>query len=204
MMAVIYLDRQHSGKPGRKARDRGAIADLDGDGKREVDEAEAMLTPRYLLACESRLIEYGYTVVPISDGWYSARHDRVNEYARGYSASTQQVYIAAHLNAGGGHYGLILYDYRSRSGPELAKHIAKHLEQVAPEVAPVLLKEAKPEGWTRHAYATISGVAAPVALCFEPAFIDSDKHRELLASGVGLASIGYALAEGIHRWLASR
>ena len=65
--AVVYLDRQHSGKPGRP-NDRGAAVDLDGDGKIQRDEQEAALTARYLLACELALLEMGPTVIPISVG----------------------------------------------------------------------------------------------------------------------------------------
>ena len=200
-MAVIYLDRQHSGKPGRKVGDRGATADLDGDGVKEVHEREAMLTPRYLLACEERLLEYGHDVIPISDGWYSDRHQRVNEYSGGFPKGTHQVYVAAHLNAGGGTYGAIFYDYRSRRGPELAARIASELRTVAPELSDVRSIAANPENWTRNAWATIGGVVQPVGLCVEPAFMDAPQHQDLLSSPEGLRDIGYAIADGIHRWV---
>ena len=103
---VVYLDRQHSGKPARP-RDRGASADLDGDGKIARDEQEAAMTARYLLACELALLEMGHVVIPISDGSYNERHARVNRYAGTFKAGRPQVYLAAHLNSGGGDYGLI-------------------------------------------------------------------------------------------------
>lgn len=198
MRCVVYLDRQHSGKPGRKAEDRGAAADLDGDGSISVDEREAMLTARYGLAAEAALIEAGHIVVPIADGWYSDRHRRVNQYAGTFPKEYPQVYVSLHLNAGGGDYGAVFYDHRSRSGPELSARIAKQLRMVAPELNGVKCIPAKPGDWTKHAWATIQ-VQQPVAICYEPAFIDCPEHSELLTKE-GLSCIGRALAAGIDAW----
>jgi N-acetylmuramoyl-L-alanine amidase len=199
MKCVVYLDRQHSGKPGRKAKDRGAGADLDGDGSIGIEEREAMLTARYGLACETALLEMGHTVIPISDGWYSDRHRRVNEYAGTFPRGTPQVMVAMHLNAGGGDYGAVFFDHRSRTGPELAARIAKQVRMVAPEVNGVKTIAAKPDDWTRAAFGTIGGIMQPVALCFEPCFMDNPAHADLLTRE-GLASIGRALAAGIDAW----
>jgi len=203
MKCVVYLDRQHAGKPGKRARDTGAFADLDGDGEITLHEQEALLTPRYLWACELALREMGHTVICISDGSYADRHRRVNAYAGTFPSSTPQIYIAAHLNAGwagrsGSGYGAIFYDYKSRSGPELASRVARQLRMVAPELNGVKCIEAKPEGWTRNAWSTIQ-VQQPIALCAEPAFIDCPEHAELLTPS-GLAAIGRAIAAGIDAW----
>ena len=193
--AVVYLDRQHSGKPGRP-NDRGAAVDLDGDGKIQRDEQEAALTARYLLACELALLEMGHTVIPISDGNYSDRHTRVNRYAGTFKAGRPQLYLAAHLNAGGGDYGMIGTDYRSRSGPELASRIARQLRQVAPELNGVKCVEARPDNWTRNMFATISGVTQPIGVCLEPCFMDQPSHADLLTAA-GLSTIGRAIAAGV-------
>ena len=193
--AVVYLDRQHSGKPGRPA-DRGAAVDLDGDGKIQRDEQEAALTARYLLACELALLEMGHTVIPISDGGYNERHARVNQYAGTFKAGRTQLYLAGHLNAGGGDYGMLGHDYRSRSGPELASRIARQLRQVAPELNGVKCIEARPDNWTRNMYATISGVTQPIGLCHEPCFMDQPSHADLLTAA-GLSTIGRAIAAGV-------
>ena len=200
-MALIFLDRQHTGKPGRKASDRGAEADLDGDGKVEVHEREAMLTPKYLLHAEERLIELGHDVITLSDGWYSERHDRVNRYSERVSGS--KIYIAAHLNAGGGNYGALFYDSRSSSGAKLGQEIALKMKHTCPELeGGIKVIPAKPGDWTVHALNTIRGVGSPVALCFEPCFIDNDTHRYMLTDE-GLSRIGVALADGIDEWLNS-
>ena len=193
--AVVYLDRQHSGKPGKPA-DRGAAVDLDGDGKIQRDEQEAALTARYLLACELALLEMGHVVIPISDGSYNDRHARVNRYAGSFKTGRPQLYMAGHLNAGGGDYGLLGYDYRSRSGPELASRIARQLRQVAPELNGVKCIEARPDNWTRNMFATISGVMQPIGLCLEPCFMDQPSHADLLTAA-GLSTIGRAIAAGV-------
>ena len=205
MTGTVYLSRDHSGKPGRASGDRGAAADLDGSGSIETDEREANLTPRYLFAAEMALLEAGHRVIPISDGWYSERARRVNQYAGSFQGP--QVYVAAHLNAGwkgnsGSGYGSIFYDHRSRTGPTLAQYIAKELRLVAPELSEVKAIAAKPDGWTRNAYATIGGIVQPVGLCFEPCFIDCAEHAELLTDS-GLTAIGHALAHGINRYFAT-
>jgi N-acetylmuramoyl-L-alanine amidase len=203
--AVVYLDRQHSGKPGRRARDTGASADLDGDGVIGVHEQEALLTPRYLWACELALREAGHTVIPISDGEYQDRFRRINSYAGTFPASTPQIMIAGHINAGwrgmeGAGYGAIFYDYRSSSGAELASKIARELREAAPELNGVKCIQAKPDDWTRNAFATIQ-VQQPVALCLEPFFIDCPQHTKELATNAGLSRIGKAIAAGINSWV---
>jgi len=203
--AVVYLDRQHSGKPGRKARDTGAAADLDGDGVIGLHEQEALLTPRYLWACELALRAAGHTVIPISDGEYQDRFRRINAYAGSFPASTPQIMIAAHLNAGwnnqpGAGYGAIFYDHRSRSGPELASRIARQLRQVAPELNGVKCIAAKPDDWTRNAFATIQ-VTQPIAVCVEPFFLDCPSHTRDLATPEGLNAIGRAIAAGIDNYI---
>ena len=199
MRCVVYLDRQHSGKPGRKAEDRGAAVDLDGSGRIDVEEREAILTARYGLAAEIALIEAGHIVVPVSDGWYSDRHRRVNQYAGTFPKEYPQVYVSLHLNAGGGDYGAIFYDHRSRSGPELSARIAACLRAEAPEVNGVKCIPAKPDDWTSAAYGTIGGGMQPTTICYEPCFMDNPSHSDLLTRQ-GLAVLGRALAAGIDAW----
>ena len=202
-MALIFLDRQHSGNPGRRSS-LGAVNDLDGDGKKEIHEAEAIWTARYLLACEIRLRQLGHDVIPISDGRYFERHDRANIYQKGGELG---IYIAAHLNAGlsrgGIGYGAMFYDYRSSKGPILARAICEQLKAYCPELQDKAKAiAATPENWTKNAFYTIRGVRA-IGICAEPCFIDSPAHKPLF-SQKGMRQIGEAIAEGIQNFTDSQ
>ena len=45
-MALVFLDRQHTGKNNRR-RSLGAVGDLDGDGQKDIHEAEAIWTASF-------------------------------------------------------------------------------------------------------------------------------------------------------------
>jgi len=93
---IVFIDRQHAGKPD-KPEDRGATvmpAPAFGMGR------EAIYTGYLSLMIEERLLENGVKVIPITDGKYSDRHKRVNEYSRRFQGE-KQVYLALHLNCGG-------------------------------------------------------------------------------------------------------
>jgi hypothetical protein len=83
--------------------------------------------------------------------------------------------------------------------------VAEVLGEECPELARVLIKEARSDDWTKDAFATIAGiyVGRPCALCFEPCFLDSASHIPLLEPS-GLKRIGRALAVGIHNWMENR
>jgi hypothetical protein len=105
-MALVALDRQHVGKPG-KPGDLGAECKLRFTW-------EAYLTAEYLLEAEKELRRLGHDVIPMSDGSYRDRHERFNQYAARYMGPS--CYIAAHFNAGGGDYGAAFFDLRSSLG----------------------------------------------------------------------------------------
>lgn len=201
-MAVIFLDRQHSGKNNRRSA-LGAAADLDNDGDKDVHDTEAIWTCRYLLACEIRLRELGHDVIPISDGAYWERHKRCNAYQK---EGELAIYIAAHLNAGVGRgigYGSMFYDYRSSRGKELADQINACLKDACPELqGKVKSIAATPENWTKNAFYTIKGVRA-IGICAEPAFIDSRAHKPLF-SAKGMRAIGEAIANGINNYISGQ
>ncbi len=200
---LVILDRQHAGKPGNRA-DRGALADLDGDGRAHRWEREAMLTPRYLLHAEQRLLDLDIDVIVMSDGRYEDRHAR----ARAYRAD---VYVAAHLNAGGGDAGLVFHDHRSAGGKLLAGLVAAQLGARCPELLQwhsMACRDDRAdslEPWLWRPYSTIEGVyhGTPVGICYEPAFMDNAAHASLLLTESGLRRLGFALAEGIADFLRS-
>ena len=195
-MMLVILDRQHSGQINR-LNSIGAIADVDGDGEESIHEAEAFWTGYLSLALELELRQDGIHVIPISDGSYPERHARVNEYAARYSGPV--VYIALHLNAGGGDYGAMFYDHRSAAGADLADNIAEAMEKNLSEIRVVKKIPASPSDWTKNAYYTIKGVNRPVSICSEPLFIDCDAHKQLLTID-GIHRLGAAMAQGIKTW----
>jgi N-acetylmuramoyl-L-alanine amidase len=191
MSNIVFLDRQHLGNP----------KNFDSQGAAYNGAIEAHLTSLYLHFAEWKLREMGITVVLISDGTYEERHKRVNEYSRGYDKA---VYISAHINAGKGDYCASFYDYRSSKGLTLASSInhfmARWMENIFCSPSKTKAIPANPNDWTKNAYYCIKGVNAPVAICFEPFFIDSPAHVDLLNED-GLEMVGIALAHGIKKYL---
>ena len=195
---IAIFDIQHRGKPGRRAGEMGAGFDFDGDGVIEIHEQEAYLTPIYAGAASERLALAGEKVVFLEYGTYAERHAKAIQIAR--STSEPVAYIACHLNAGGGDYGIILHDDRSVNGHRLSKHLAAALRAGFP-VPRVTTKGTAIAGTWKRAHTTIAGIYdGPenlTGVCYEPAFID--KHAHLLTPE-GLAAIGKALAEGVLAW----
>ena len=187
---IVFIDRQHAGKPGR-VDDRGAARDINGDGEISADEREAIWTARISIELEVKLIDMGIKVMPISDGRYADRHQRVNAYANQMEAP--HVYLAMHLNSGGGKYGSFFYDYRSANGLRLARQMSTQLELAVDELETCKAIKASPDDWTKNAWYTIRGVGRPVAICCEPFFMDT--HTSLLSqSGIGRVSTAMAMA----------
>jgi len=193
---LVFIDRQHSGKP-NKLNDRGACADIDNNGKKDIHELEAIFTGKIAIELEIALLCYGIDVLPISDGLYSKRHQRVNEYAAMYDGP--MVYLAMHLNAGGGDYGAFFYDWRSAKGADLAAAMSEELKTL-PQIQKCKTIAAKPDDWTQHAFNTISGINAPVAICCEPLFVDNPAHNVLLLGNEGMARIANVMATAIAKW----
>lgn len=180
-MSIIVLDIQHGGSPNTDhIADRGAVY----DGVEEVT-----LTRRYADAADRQLRKLGHQVIVISDGNYSDRQAR----AEAYGAA---VYVALHINAGQGNYGLVFHDYRSSKGPLLAKAIVgqmgKHFtwSQRVAAASP-----GDPLGG--RAWNCIKGVGKPVSILLEPGFIDGPHRADLIAR---IEEVGVALADGIHQW----
>jgi N-acetylmuramoyl-L-alanine amidase len=196
---LIILDRQHVGQPiKRYSGSIGAGADIDGDGKKEVWEAEATWTSRYLFYMEQRLrLDDRYHIIPVSDGTYSQRHKRVNGYQDSLNYPNN-VYIACHANAGGGNYGLWLYDSRSTTGQLLAKCIAEEVQKEFPGVRQIT-RAASKDSWS-NAYYCIKGVKA-VAICAEPWFLDNQDHISQYMNIKGMEKLGQAMVKGVEKWL---
>lgn len=193
---IVYIDRQHTGKPNRPS-DRGAGVDVDGNGKIETWENESHWTGYLAVMLESRLVLHeDIQVIPIQDGTYLARHSRVNEYSKMFK-DEKQVYLALHLNAGGGNYGSMFYHHDSQQGRSLATYICEGLGNYCSEIPTFKAIPATSEDWTNHAFNTIKGVGRPVAICCEPLFMDTHK-RFISMDGFGRVALG--ITTGILNW----
>jgi len=193
---IVVLDRQHYGKPGKD--DRGAQTEINGETVYEID-----LTAGYIDAAVALLSAEGHTVHVLESGWYGERHERAAEIARD-NPHDLVAFVACHVNAGGGSYGLVLHDARSRSGLSLAEAIADTLGTVAaPHLDRAIVRSTEADGTWARAHGTIAGIwdapANCAGVCFEPMFIDTPRHRELLTPA-GLRVIGQALAVGCMTW----
>ena len=200
-MLGLILDIQHAGRRS-KPGDLGASADLDRDGLVEAHEHEARLTPLYAQAAMDLAAAAGVPTLRIDGGEYSARHKMAIELAKS-QPSRRWLYVACHLNAGGGNYGLVIADRRSTAGRVAAGLIADVLSAL-PELSRTIAGTTAAEGsdWPR-AWSTIDGIfAGPPNLsgiCFEPCFMDTPAHLPLL-TGDGLRRIGAALYHGASAW----
>ena len=108
------------------------------------------------------------------------------------------LYVQLHVNAGGGTYGLVEYDERSRLGSSAAMLIANAL------VIGGCVSTAKTNGLnsTERGWVCIDDIYASPTMCgliLEPFFIDASAHAPL-RTAEGLARVGNALAEGIDRY----
>lgn len=196
MTLLALLDVQHAGRPSRPG-------DLGAQG-REVPYVRG-----YVSATRAALEACGVEVVVLEQGEYADRHAA----ARDLVASRQPdraLYVACHLNAGGGDYGLVLHDSRSRSGQRAAETVAWRLGQaLCPPLRRVVTSwtSAEPSAPYPRAWGCLRGIyQGPASLCgilVEPLFLDQAAH-DSLTTPTGLARVGAALGSGIAAYLLGR
>ena len=107
-MGILIIDRQHGEKsPG--SFDPGCQAIVDG---RRIIETD--LTEEYGAAIDKAATAAGHKVVWLRSGSYYHRQKEANQLAR-ESKGEKVLYLALHVNAGGGTYALSMHDRRSRA-----------------------------------------------------------------------------------------
>lgn len=213
----LILSIDHTGRPSRPG-DMGAAYDLDGDGvKGENGEREVDLVLAYVAVARKYAESKGIRTVVLDDGEYGARHITAIAKAREFP-TIRWAYLACHVNAGGGTYGLIRPDHRSHGGAALALSLALNLR--APEIDRVRTDPLYPGantakmagrdvstpdkvGWWTRGWSCIDGIyAGPANLAgvlVEPFFLDSPEHRPL-TTPEGLTRIGRLLVDGVAAW----
>lgn len=204
---LLILDRQHAGKR-RSPTDPGAVYDLDGDGVTgENGEREIDLTLLYGAHAVDAIHRAGDIDVELL-GWpgqhpmeYRERADAANRLAR-VRVGAPCLYVALHVNAGGGKGAIVEYDARSEEGALAAAALLsplKALAQISAKGSATRALVAGGRGFVclSHVY---DGPANLCAALYEPGFIDSPEHADLWTSD-GLNAIGNALAEGARAYL---
>ena len=201
----IILDVQHAGKPSNPG-DRGTGADQDRDGKIEIHEQEAELTPIIVHGASIAAADYeGVHVHVLTRGEYADRQRQANEICKKTQEPT--AYFALHLNSASTlpspPYALVGFDARSKGSEALARCLADAWGK-AGYVAPVRIEGTTPtsaQSWQRNVNYTIAGVYAGPSLisgvCCELAFIQDTKG----AGTAGLLAQGAAIVNAAMCWL---
>lgn len=193
MAFLAFLDVQHAGRPSRPG-------DLGAQGR------EVPAVRQYVAACRAALEAAGVRVVVLEAGEYAARHAAVCEMAR-TERPDRAAYLACHLNAGGGDYGLVLHDARSRAGKVLAETVAWEMGAgLCPPLRRVVTSWTSSEASAPYprAWGCLRGVwqgpACLTGALVEPAFLDRPEHAALLEPA-GLVTVGRTLARGVLAYL---
>lgn len=209
MTPTIYLHIQHRPWSG----DFGASADLDGDGAIEEGERERDMVSGYVAHAARRIVQDGAQVMVI-DPWTDPVWPRSYSGVHAALRPMTGIYVACHVNAGGGDYGMVQHDHRSRLGEATARVVAHHLAGL-PELAEAKVRavhddrhhqmgsewrdETGRRSWLYRGYGCIMGIyphAGIHAVLVEPFFLDRPAHQ-VLASGDGLRRVGEALGAGL-------
>ncbi len=184
------VDVQHLWKPPPRQWDRGAVFTVDG---MKVAEADAALVYASVLAHWLR--ERGGEVLENqpSTGVFVGTYPQRNRAAIAWGAN---LYLACHLNAGGGHYAALEFMSMSE-GESVAKRMGTELVRQLPGLGschPVSLGSA-----SRGAVCIETCASLMPALIVEPFFGDSPATQPFL-SHPGLIQVGAALGAAVASW----
>ena len=186
----VAVDVQHLYRVNRP-RDRGAVFRL-ADGSKITEAHAATL---YAQALTQRFRDHGASVLtndPVRGvlvGYYSTR----NRAAGLWGA---HVYLACHLNAGGGSYALC-EAMSATIGVGLAKHVATGLAEACPGIQ--FGRTATLHHGERGAVCIERVPASTAAVLLEPFFGDSLPHQYLFAAHQ-LVRIGETIARSVADW----
>lgn len=169
MSIKVVLDRQHKGKP--NSADQGAVF---ADGTTEAAHAE-----RYIGVAVPLLRASGIDVVVLTTGSYSTRQARANELRA-------DLYVACHVNAGGGEYALTEYA-SDRGVPATSQRAARELLRASDDELDEKAVGPKPLRSGERGHTCVAGAHMP-AVIYEPYFTNAARDDAL---------VGRCLAQGI-------
>ncbi len=182
---IVFLNIGHTGRivNGRFNSDRGATS-LD----KSINEVDCVW--RYVMKAREQL---QCDCIIQSFGDYALQYRFADSIAKA-NPHDQVVWVACHMNAGGGDYGLVLHDARSMAGRVIAADLGMTLKSVIPTVR--VEGSSDTNGWSR-AHKVIEGIySLSNNLCgivYEPMFIDG----RLTVDTGRLDAIGMSLAQGL-------
>lgn len=216
---ALILDVQHDGRPS-KPGDMGAAHDLNGNGVvGETGEREVDIVRGYTGALAALAQAQGIPCHILTTGEYNTRHLTAIGRARA-APEYRHAYLACHVNAGRGRYGLVRADYRSVGGKQLAEALAEPLRGLLGGArtdplypTPLAAKGAgrdvgthEKHAWWTRGWSCIDGIyAGPSNLSgvlLEPAFIDQPGHKPYLVAS-GWPILAEVLLRGLTAWAAA-
>lgn len=171
-MPRVLISPGHYGKP---TRDAGAVGVLG---------EERLLVLRYAVPMALALEAFGWETFITAAGTYIERQAEANRLG-------VDLFLAPHVNAGGGNYGAVLFDDRSKVGPHLAQAIAGELGSMWP-----FPHKTWGVGPGDRGFGILDRTKA-VALILEPFFTDTKSHVSW-AQDLGLEALGEDYALAIH------
>ncbi len=186
---LVVLDFQHINKPNRP-KDRGASYPGHIDSKiKAFNEVDIVI--EYMNKMRIGLEKSGHKVVFGLSGFYGQRHTQVNDMFPGAN-----LYIAGHINAGGGSYARVEVDYRAGSS---TRRIAGLVSDNFAKKLPVSRSEVTTLRKTSRGFSCINGVRCS-AILLEPLFIDYKSHREFMSKQSGTKAIADSVIEAVNVW----
>ena len=143
-------------------------------------------------------------VIWLVAGSYSARNKEANQIARD-CPKKRVLYLALHVNAGGGAYAMAMHDAKSGGGKAAAGVLAAHMGELE-NISKSKVIACEDLGWTRRAHYCIKGIYRGPAnisgVLLEPFFIDSKLGvHDRFRTSEGLAELGAAIGTGAVEYL---
>lgn len=173
---LVTLDLGHVGRTGGRA---GAVS----RGLREDS-----IVVGYASRAAQRLIEAGITVELAGAGAYPARRRAARDV-------NSDAYLALHVNAGGGDYGLLLH-LPDEASAALARHLASAMRSLGPRRW--VVDVAGTPKWPEATSALLAGTGCASVLV-EAGFLDNPAHDGMWGP-TGQRAIGDAIATGVLAW----
>ncbi|HLB37498.1 MAG TPA: N-acetylmuramoyl-L-alanine amidase [Gemmatimonadales bacterium] len=186
----VAVDVQHLWKPPPRDRDRGAVFVVDGLHVAEADAAliYASVLARWLEGRGAQVLEN-----QPSTGIFVGSYPQRNRAAIAWGAN---LYLACHLNAGGGHYAALEF-MSLTEGKRVAELMGEELVRQLPGLG--TCRAMSLSSTSRGAVCIETCASLMPALIVEPFFGDSPATQPFLTNP-GLIQVGAAIGTAVAAW----